>query len=255
MMVRSFVAATLIGFVGLALAQPKSQNQAPLVFRVTGESQAFPETVVLRFTIVGEGETLSKAQEQLQQIEQSVFKELEKVGIQRGQINTERFAVISLQPNISSGVPSPVTLRPLGYRVQRGYGVTMPVSVGTLDKLLQIADTVLQQGARPTVTTEERYSSYSERMPYTLLEFMIHDPDKLIQQAMDDALNRAKRLAEQAAKHIGKVSLRLVRLTVHDIRTLPERHAITPEGRDSIGTFVWQPIRVTVHAEVSFAYE
>lgn len=92
-------------------------------------------------------------------------------------------------------------------------------------------------------------------MPYTLLEFMIHDPDKLIQQAMDDALNRAKRLAEQAAKHIGKVSLRLVRLTVHDIRTLPERHAITPEGRDSIGTFVWQPIRVTVHAEVSFAYE
>ncbi len=255
MMMRSLVALTLVGFIGLALAQRQSQTQAPLVFRVTGESQAFPETAILKFTIVGEGETLSKAQEQLQQIEQSVFKVLEKFGIRRDQISTERFAVIPLQPSISSGVPSPVALRPLGYRVQKGYGVTMPVSVEMLDKLLQIADAVLQQGARPTVTAEDRYGYYPERTPYTLIEFMVRDPDKLVQQAMDDALNRARKLAEQATQHIGKVSLKLVRLTVSNIQTLPERRTITPEGRDPIGTFIWQPIKVTVQAEVSFTYE
>ncbi len=257
MMVRLFVALTVISIVGAALTQPqaRSQTQPPLVFRVTGESQAFPETAVLKFTIVGEGETLGKAQEHLQQIEQAVFKTLEKFGIQKGQIGTERFAVIPLQPSISSGVPSPIALRPLGYRVQRGYGVTMTASVETLDKLLQIADAVLQQGARPTVTTEDRYGYYPERVPYTLIEFMVRDPDKLIQQAMDDALNRAKKLAEQATQHIGDVKLKLVRLTVSNIQTFPERRTITPEGRDPIGTFVWQPIKVTVQAEVAFAYE
>jgi len=256
MMVRLVVALTIMSVVGLLTAQPQTKTQAPLTFRVTGEAQTFPETAVLRFTIVGEGETLGKAQEQLQQIEQEVFKTLEKFGIHRGQISTERFAVIPLQPSISSGAPSPIALRPLGYRVQRGYGVTMPISVENLDKLLQIADAVLKQGARPTVVTgEERYGYYPERVPYTLIEFMVRDPDKLVQQAMDDALNRAKKLAEQAAQHIGKVSLRLIRLNVSSIQTFPERRTITPEGRDPIGTFVWQPIRVTVQAEVSFTYE
>ncbi|MCS7193157.1 MAG: SIMPL domain-containing protein [Armatimonadetes bacterium] len=255
MMMRSFVVLTLVGFIGLVMAQPPSQTQAPLVFRVTGESQAFPETAVLKFTIVGEGETLGKAQEQLQQSEQAVFKVLEKFGVRKDQIGTERFAIVPLQPSLSSGPPSPIALRPLGYRVQRGYGVTMPVSVETLDKLLQIADAVLQQGVRPMVVTEERYGYYPERMPYTLVEFMVRDPDRLVQQAMDDALSRARKLAEQATRHIGKVNLRLVRLTVSNIQTFPERRTITPEGRDPIGTFVWQPIKVIVQAEVSFNYE
>ncbi len=256
MMVRLVVALTIMSVVGLLTGQPQTQTQAPLTFRVTGEAQTFPETAVLRFTIVGEGETLGKAQEQLQQIEQEIFKSLEKFGIQRGQISTERFAVIPLPPSISSGTPSPIALRPLGYRVQKGYGIMMPANVENLDKLLQIADAVLKQGARPTVVTgEERYGYYPERMPYTLMEFMVRDLDKLVQQAMDDALNRAKKLAEQAAQHIGKVRLRLVRLSITNIQTLPERRTITPEGRDPIGTFVWQPIRVTVQAEVAFAYE
>jgi uncharacterized protein YggE len=82
---------------------------------------------------------------------------------------------------------------------------------------------------------------------------MVRDPDKLIQQAMDDALNRARKLAEQAVQHIGKVTL--VRVQVSGIQTLPERRTITPEGRDPISTFAWQPIRVTVSAEVAFTYE
>jgi len=254
MMVRLFVALTLFGLTAMSFAQ--NPTQPPLVFRVTSEAQAFPETAILRFTAVGEGETLGKAQEQLQQIEQAVFKTLEKFGISKGQVSTERFAVIPLQPSVTSGVPSPVALRPLGYRVQKGYGVVMPVSVENLDKLLKIADAVLQQGVRPTtVTGEERYGYYPERMPYTLIEFQVRDPDKLVQQAMDDALNRARMLAEKATQHIGKVSLKLVRLSVTTIQTYPERRTITPEGRDPIGTFVWQPIKVTVQAEVAFSYE
>ncbi|MFA0737513.1 MAG: hypothetical protein LKKZDAJK_000601 [Candidatus Fervidibacter sp.] len=154
-MVRLVVALTMMSIVGLLTAQPQTQTQAPLTFRVTGEAQTFPETAVFRFTIIGEGETLGKAQEQLQQIEQEVFKTLEKFGIHWGQISTERFAVIPLQPSISSGASSPIALRPLGYRIQKGYGIMVPVSVENLDKLLQIADAVLKQGARPTVVTGE----------------------------------------------------------------------------------------------------
>ncbi len=249
------LAIPLLSVITLAGAQSPERTSAPLVFRVAGEAQAFPETAVLRFTVVGDGETLGKAQEQLQQTEQAIVKALEKFGIQKGQIATERFAVIPLQPSVSSGLPATTALRPLGYRVQKGYSVMLPVSVENLDKLLQIADAVLQQGARPTVTTDNGRYGYSERTPYTLLEFMVRDPDKLLQQAMDDALQRARRLAEQASKQIGKVTLRLVRLQVANIQTFPERRTITPEGRDPINTFAWQPVRVTVQIEAAFTYE
>jgi len=255
---RMFVASVVLMLAMSVWAQPaakQSQPQPPLVFRVVGEAQAFPELSVLKFTIVGEGDTLGKAQEQLEQIEQAVFKALSKFEIQRGQIQTERFAVIPLQPSVSAPLPASAPLRPLGYRVQRGYSVLIPVTVETLPRLLQIADAVLQQGARPTIVSSEDRYGYSERQPYTLIEFMVRDPDKLIQQAMDDALNRARKLAEQAVQHIGKVTLKLVRIQVSSIQTLPERRTITPEGRDPISTFAWQPIRVTVSAEVAFTYE
>ncbi len=251
---RWLLIVSLLSVIAVAWAQSPEQTAAPLIFRVNGEAQAFPETAVLRFTVVGDGETLIKAQEQLQQVEQAIFKALEKFGISRGQIVTDRFAVIPLQPSVLSGLPT-TALRPLGYRVQKGYSIMLPVSAEKLDKLLQIADAVLQQGARPTaIASDERYG-YSERTPYTLLEFMVHDPDKLLQQAMDDALQRARRLAEQASKQIGKVTLRLVRLQVANIQTFPERRTVTPEGRDPINTFAWQPVRVTVQIEAAFTYE
>jgi uncharacterized protein YggE len=255
---RMFVASVVLMLAMSVWAQPaakQSQPQPPLVFRVVGEAQAFPELSVLKFTIVGEGDTLGKAQEQLEQSEQAVFKALAKFEIPRGQIQTERFAVFPLQPSVSVPLPAGAALRPLGYRVQRGYSVLIPVTVETLPRLLQIADAVLQQGARPTIVSSEDRYGYSERQPYTLIEFMVRDPDKLIQQAVDDALNRARKLAEQAVQHIGKVTLKLVRVQVSSIQTLPERRTITPEGRDPISTFAWQPIRVTVSAEVAFTYE
>ncbi|MGQ9519250.1 MAG: SIMPL domain-containing protein [Candidatus Fervidibacter sp.] len=180
---------------------------------------------------MGEGETLSKAQEQLEQVEQAVFKALAKFEITRGQIQTERFIVTPLQPSVSA-LPTSAVLRPLGYRVQRGYSVLIPVTVENLTHLLPIADAVLQQGARPAVTVDS--GPYSERLPYTLLEFLVRDPDKLVQQAMDNALNRARKLAEQASQHIGKVTLKLVRVQVTDIQTLPQRRTVDLEGETQL---------------------
>lgn len=254
-MKRLVVALTVLGLAVSAWSQPparQQQAQPPLVFRVTGESQTFPELCALKFTVVGEGETLSKAQEQLEQIEQAVFKALAKFEITRGQIQTERFIVTPLQPSVST-LPTSAALRPLGYRVQRGYSVLIPVTVENLTRLLQIADAVLQQGARPAVTVDNGH--YGQRLPYTLLEFLVRDPDKLVQQAMDDALNRARKLAEQASQHIGKVTLKLVRVQVTNIQALPQRRTVDFEGRDPITTFAWQPIRVTVVAEIAFTYE
>ncbi len=72
-------------------------------------------------------------------------------------------------------------------------------------------------------------------------------------QVMDDALQRARKLAEQAVQQIGKVSVRLVRVQGSQIH--PERCFITPEGRDPVPTFVWQPIHVTIQLEAAFTYE
>ena len=203
----------LVGLLVSAIAvgaQPAPQDRAPLVFRVTGEAQAFPQLAVLRFTLVGEAETLEKAQEQLQKVETDVLKTLEKFKIPRGQVQTERFAVIPLQPSLSSSTP--IALRPIGYRIHRGYNLTLPVTVEKLNELLAIADAVLKHGARPTALLGEDRYTYPERPTYTLLEFMLTDPDRLLQQAMDDALQRARRLAEQAVQQIGKVAVRLVRV-------------------------------------------
>ncbi len=246
-------AVLFMGAAAMGVQPPGTQERAPLVFRVTGEAQAFPQMAVLRFTIVGEAETLEKAQEQLQKIEADVLKALEKFKIPRGQMQTERFAVIPLQPSVST--PPSLALRPLGYRVQRGYSLTLPVTVEKLGELLAIADAVLKHGARPTVLGGEERGYYSERPAYTLLEFMLTDPDKLLQQAMDDALQRARKLAEQAVQQIGKVSVWLVRVQVSQIQTHPERRFVTPEGRDPVHTFVWQPIRVTIQLEAAFTYE
>ncbi len=73
-------------------------------------------------------------------------------------------------------------------------------------------------------------------------------------QVMDDALQRARKLAEQAVQQIGKVSVRLVRVQVSQIQTHPERRFVTPEGRDPVYTFVWQPVHFAFQMEATFTY-
>ncbi len=72
---------------------------------------------------------------------------------------------------------------------------------------------------------------------------------------MDDALQWARKSTKQAVQQIGKVSVRLVRVQVSQVQTRPERRFVTPEGRDLVFTFVWQPIRITVQLEAAFTCE
>ncbi len=131
----------------------------------------------------------------------------------------------------------------------------VPVSPETLDKLLQIADAVLQEGARLTDSAGSD-GGYGEKR-VSLFEFQLGDPEKLIQAAMDDAVARARKLAEQAARHMDKPAPKLVRVQVSDSRIAGDRRdSYVSDSRGAIGALPsWQPVRASVTLDASFSYE
>jgi uncharacterized protein YggE len=252
--------------VVLVLLAAASQGQqmstqkpaAPLCFRVTGEAEAMPDVVILHFSAVGDGETLGKAQEGLDQTEQTIAKALERFDIKRAQMKVERYSIMPLTPNLDSSPMNPTMLPALGYRAQRDYTITPASSLKSVGKLLQIADVVLQQGARPTSSAPDawRMESYGNRLPGMLLEFKASDTGKLTRAALTDAINKARKLAVEASKGMGKHTLRLATVNTSDTVYFP-KPVYTPDRSDDPpdGSPALQAVKVTVSAEVGFYYD
>jgi uncharacterized protein YggE len=234
-------------------AQAQQYANAPLTFRVAGEAQVLPDKALLHFCIIGEGETLAKAQAQQKEIEQDIVKALAENKIKSDSMQTESFSITPLNVNTGgSSIPS-VALKPLGYRVQRGYSVQIPVTPNTLDNVIGMAGVILEHGARPSATPDSSsygYSSYSSKTP-ALIDFMVPDTEKLTQLAIDDALNQAKKLAEQTASRMStKPKVRLVQFKMLDSRYFPDRRNFGDPSNTS--PTVWQAVRATVNVEASF---
>ncbi len=260
MILRSLVLtlALISAVVGGAWAQDLYMQQkpaAPLSFHVTGQAEAMPDVALLHFSIVGDGESLGAAQEQLDQTEQAVAKALGNFGIKRSQMKVESFNITPLQPSLDSSPMNPTTLPALGYRAQRDY--TVPASdVKSIHKLIQIADAALQQGARPTSALPEswRGGGYGDRQPGMLLEFTVKDSDKLLKAAVNDALARARRLAEVANKQMGNRPLHLVYVTVTESSSLSRFGYPTPGGDDQPATSsALRPVKMAVSADIGFS--
>lgn len=221
-----------------------AKTKAPLVFRVSGKAQTEPDSVVIRFAVVGSGESLSLAQQQMQATEQSVIKALDKRGVKRKDMELERFAANSLQP---AGIGSPA-VKPLGYRVERQYRITMAATAESLDKVLNIADAAMSQGARPAAPDVDAYGAAQP----SLMQFTVKDPDKLTKLAMDDALARARKLAEQAAHDMGypATSVRLIGVTASDSSVACQGYG--SDGRTPVASASWQPVIAVVSVEAEF---
>jgi len=245
--------------VGAAWAQDLYMQQkpaAPLSFHVTGQAEAMPDIALLHFTIVGDGESLGTAQAQLDQTEQAVAKALGNFGIKRSQMKVESFNITPLQPSLDSSSMNPTTLPALGYRAQRDYTVTPASDVKSIHKLIQIADAALQPGARPTSSLGEpwRGGGYGDRQPGLLLEFALKDTDKLLKTAVNDALARARRLAEVANKQMGNRPLHLVYVMVTESNSLSRYGYPVPGGDDQPATSsALRPVKMAVSADIGFS--
>lgn len=233
----------------------KSTPPQPLVFRVTGVAESMPDVAVLHFNIVGDGDTMSKADTELKKTEEAVLRSLAKENVKKDQIETAKFNVTPLQPGGGSSGSS-AGIQPLGYRVQRDYKVSIPITAQSLESLLKIGDAALSAGARLPVQQSGYDDSYSGRTKLALLDFNVLDTDKLMKRATDDGVARARKLAEAVAAQMGRASasLKLNYVQVFDTSLNGDRGYDGGSRSQPISTTGWQQIRVSATMEVGFGF-
>lgn len=219
--------------------------KAPLSFQVVGKAQAAPEVAVIHFVIIGDGDTLTAAQEKMKQTEEAVSAALVKQGVKSTDIELSEFTVVPIMPGGQAG------LKPVGYRVQREYKICLPVTEKSLDKVMQVADAALSQGARPMTVPSSSYDRYDPPSP-SLLEFAVKDSKPLIKQAMDNGLAQAREMAVQAAEKMGytAAAVKLVGVRASDNQMGPECFGMDDSG--PINSSSWKPIEVDIAIEAAF---
>lgn len=254
-MYRSSLSLTILLALLLACSCPATEQsgnlgkpKAPLVFKLSGRAEAAPDTVIVRFVLVGDGDTLDAAEQQLQKTSEAVVAAIQKQGIKPADMQMERFAAMPLQP---SGIRSSSALQPLGYRIQRQYKILLPLKTGSMDKALKAAGAALGQGGRPVSLPDGGYDSPDARQS-SLLEFTVSEPKKLLHEAMANALKDARSLAEQAGKEMGYSpgAVRLAGVRSSFAGVDPNRYDSVDSSR--ISSLSWQSVGATVTIEAEY---
>ncbi len=250
--------ALVFALAGAAYSQEQKAKQ-PLTFQVIGQAESMPEVITLHFAVIGDDESLAKAQEQLEQAEKSVFTALEGLDVKRDEFKMDQFSIKPLQPNLGySSQVNPTSIPAIGYRAQRSYSFSQPANMQAMEKLIKIADAALGNGARPASISDDMLAgmSYGDRQSSILLEFTLRDPDILLKKAIDNAVTRAYGLAEEASKQMAKCPLHLVSFQLHNTSCKSQMWS-SMSNSDCIqaSSYAWQPITMTVNAEVGFTCE
>lgn len=233
-------------------------GESPITVSVSGQSEAAPDAVIVRFTLVGDGETVTTARQELKKTEDALMETLGKLGVQRQRVVLQHYEVIPLQTR-TSGAPGTASAGnvPFGFRVVQGYAIQLPVDVNRLDTLSQIIDALVEKGAR-TSAVERGYSGgYYDSPPSQFMEFVVTDVEKLVQQATEDAIARARQMAGQLASQMGYTSASLKLQKVH-VGSVSYLQAGMPGGMrgETVGNRIslpaWRPVRVIVQITAQF---
>lgn len=231
-------------------------GESPITVSVNGQSEAVPDAVIVRFMLVGDGETVTTSRQELKKTEDAVMEALSKLGVQRQRIALQHYEVIPLQTR-PAGTPGAVSVGnvPFGFRVVQGYAIQLPVDVNRLDTLSQIIDVLVEKGAR-TSAVERGYSvGYYDSPSSQFMEFVVTDVEKLVQQATEDAIARARQMAGQLAGRMGYTNLKLQKVHVGSVSYL---QAGIPGGMRGetlgkrISLPVWRPVQVRVQITAQF---
>ncbi len=244
--------------IGIAQKPVLSQSGTPISVSAVGEAQALPDRVVVYFTLRGQGESSVEARQEVRRVLKQVMEKLSPLGIGRDMLKEEVSEIVLSMPGITSS-PGEDT----GAHQQRrfeasfSYSLRMPISEDRLDTLFRILDALSEYTSRQGITSAGGYGGgfggigsppvYQE----VLVEFRVQDMERLKRQAVQDGVAKARKMAEAAARQMGKSRLKMVRLDVKE----PGSPALHVSPSFTPGGIKWQPLRAYVQVNATFHAE
>lgn len=161
--------------------------QSTIMVNGSGEAYAIPDIATFNFTVTELGNTVSDAQEKLDQKINSSLSAVREAGVEDRDIKTTNYNVY---PKYEwEQIYCITTPCPAGKNVLKGYEVSQTVSVKVRDTE-KAADLVTKVGAA-------NVSNISG------LEFTVDDREKYVAEAREQAIKEAKEKAKVLAKQLG----------------------------------------------------
>ncbi len=242
----------------LGVVQQPSFPQAgtPITVSAVGEAKASPDRVVVYFTLYGQGQTLVEARQAVRNLLQQVTARLASFGVDKHSLKEE---VSELVPSMTQAGSVTVEEAPATsqrrYEASISYSLQMPISEERLDHLFQMLDALSEYTTRPgTATSTGGYGGGFGGIGATpayqniYVEFRLQNMERLKQQAVQDGVAKAHKMAETAAKQMGKRQVKMVRLNINDPGTSLWQASMgyTP------GSIKWQPLRIYIQVNATF---
>lgn len=239
----------------LGIVQTPSTPQAgtPITVSALGEAKAFPDHVVVYFTLRGQGQTSAEARQAVRNLLQQVTTRLASFGLGKQALKEEAAEVVpSMAPvaSVSEGDTPPAPQR--RYEASSSYSLQMPISEEKLDTLFSILDALSEYTSRPGITSAGGYSgsfgSIGAAPVYQdiYVEFRVQDTERLKQMAVQDGVAKARKMAETAARQLGKRGVKMVRMDMNASGPSPWPAGFMPGG------IKWQPVAIYVQVNATF---
>jgi hypothetical protein len=125
-------------------------------------------------------------------------------------------------PIIASASADTDATRQRRLEASSSYSLQMPIREDRLDALFQILDALSEYTSRQGITSQGGYGGsfggigsapvYQE----VLVEFRVQDLERLKRQAVQDGVAKARKIAETAARQMGKSRVKMVRMDVRE---------------------------------------
>lgn len=243
-------------FASITQKPSTAQPGPPITVSAMGEARALPDRVVVYFTLRGQGQTSVEARQAVRSTLQQVTARLTSFGVDKQ----------SLKEEISEVVPSmtPVASTPAGeappdperrYEASSTYSLQMLISEDRLDMLFKLLDALSEYTTRPGIASVGGYGGsfggIGGSVPVyqdIFVEFRVRDAERLKQLAVQDGVMKARKMAETAAKQLGKSRVKLVRMNINDPGTNLLPSVVWPMP----GSIKWQPLRINVQVNATF---
>ena len=212
------------------------------LFSSTGEGTvtAAPDTATINIGITQTSQTVSDAQNKTNTVANKIIEDLKKLGISQNNIKTSNY---SINPNYQNG-PELIPTRG-GQQNITGYTVTqnLEIKITPLDKVNTVIDTSTGDGANLVGGVNFTFSDSLQKS----LE------DKAMQQAVNNAKQKAESLASASGINLGKI-VNVIQNSSSPV-PMPLGGALKNEALDTTQSTNITPGQNTVTVDVVLYYE
>jgi len=232
-----FVVVLALGAVGCARGGDITvapQQQTGIWVTGQGEAMAVPDIAQLRLGVEVQADTVAEAQAEASEAMEKVQQALKDNGVAEKDIQTERYSVYPVTKWISDRDEQKI----IGYRVTN----IVVAKIREIDKAGAIIDAVAEAGADYTRIQGISFD-VDDRTPYY---------EEARAQALEDAENKAKQLAELAGVGLGKATF----VSEGGVYSLPRTADLFAEAGVAGATPISPgELRISVHVQVIYEIE